>query len=146
MDNIWVQLILTLVSGLVATIVTIVVSEKRRKKQAKYDYKLSVFKEVMAYRTDLTGGTNTGRCLAAVNQVSVAYNDCSEVMTALKEFCEATWYKVNTQQANGMIVNKLLVLMKSMAQELELDYSFANDEFFMKPITISRSSEKSRID
>ena len=118
-----------------ATIITIIVTECQRRRNAKYQYKMTVFKDVIAYRTDITGGTcSTGKFMHAINQVFIAYNDCPKVIAAFEEFRKATIYKVNPAVENEKVISTLIVLFKEMAKEVKIDYSFSNDDLFTKPL------------
>lgn len=136
-----VELTKILGSGILATIITLVVTECLRRKHAKYEYKMVVFRDVIAYRTDITGGTcATGKFMQAINQVFIAYNDCPKVISAFEEFRKATIYKVNPAIENEKVISALVVLFKEMAKELKIDYSFSNDDLFTKPLIIGAQS------
>lgn len=137
-----VELVKILGSGILATIITLVVTECLRRKHAKYDYKMAVFRDVIAYRTDITGGAcSTGKFMQAINQVFIAYNDCPKVIDAFEEFRKATIYKVNPAVENEKVISALVVLFKEMAKELKIDYSFSNDDLFTKPLIIGTQSK-----
>ena len=130
-----VELAKILGSGILATIVTLIVTEYLRRKHAKYDYKMAVFRDVIAYRTDISEGAySTGKFMQAINQVFVAYNDCPKVIAAFEEFRKATIYKVNPTVDNEKVISALVVLFKEMAKELKIDYSFSNDDLFTRPL------------
>lgn len=132
-----VELAKILGSGVLATIITLIVTECLRNNNAKYEYKMAIFRDVIAYRTDITNGTcSTGRFMHAINQVFVAYNDCPKVIVAFEEFRKATMYKVNPAVENEKVISTLVVLFKEMAKELKIDYSFSNDDLFTKPLII----------
>ena len=130
-----VELAKILGSGILATIITLVVTECLRRKHAKYEYKMAVFRDVIAYRTDITNGTcSTGKFMHAMNQVFIAYNDCPKVIAAFEEFRRTVMYKVNPAIENEKVISLLIVLFKEMAKELKIDYSFSNDDLFTKPL------------
>lgn len=132
-----VELAKILGSGVLATIITLIVTECLRRKNAKYEYKMAVFRDVIAYRTDITvGACSTGRFMNAINQVFVAYNDCPRVIAAFEDFRKTTLYKVNPTVENEKVISALVVLFKEMAKELKIDYSFSNDDLFTKPLII----------
>lgn len=137
-----VELAKILGSGILATIITLVVTECLRRKRVEYEYKLAIFRDVIAYRTDITGGAcSTGKFMHAINQVFVAYNDCPKVIAAFEEFRKATMYKVNPAVENEKVISALVVLFKEMANELKIDYSFSNDDLFTKPLIIGTSNK-----
>lgn len=123
----------SLLSGIVASIIVLVWTLLSEKKRKKYEYKLTVFKDLMAYRNDITGNASTsGVFEAAINQVFVAYNDCSDVLDNFEKFRKAVCYEKNSDA----VINELLQLLKSMAKELKINYTFSNDDLFCKPIKI----------
>ena len=132
-----VELVRILGSGALASIVTLIVTECMRRKKAKYEYKMTIFRDVIAYRTDIAeGACSTGRFMYAINQVFVAYNKCPKVIAAFEDFRKVTMYKVNSAAENEKVISALVVLFKEMAKELRIDYSFSNDDLFTKPIRI----------
>lgn len=130
-----VELAKILGSGILATIITLFVTEYQRKRNAKYEYKMAVFREALAYRTDIAiGAVSTGNFQKTMNEVFVAYNDCPKVLAAFEEFRKAVLYKVNPAIENEKVISALVVLFKEMAKELKIDYSFSNDDLFTKPL------------
>ena len=137
MDNTTVAVITALISGLFATIITLVVTSLQAIKKEKRDYKMQIFKELFAFRTDiLSDALTSGRFQAAINQVFVAYNGCPKVMAAFETFRKNVIYKSPDGRDNEKIVDDLVLLIKAMADELKVDYSFSNDDLFTKPIRI----------
>lgn len=123
----------SVLSGIVATIITLIWTGLNAKREKRYRYKLSVFKDLMAYRNDITEhASSSGGFEAAINQVFVAYNDCPEVLEKFETFRKTVSYSKN----DDAIIEELLQLLKSMAQVLKIDYSFSNDDLFKKPIKI----------
>ncbi len=126
----------SLLSGIIATIITLVWTWQNARKDKRYEYKLSVFKDLMAYRNDITEkASSSGVFEAAINQVFVAYNDCSDVLDKFEVFRKTVSY--NKKNGDAVIAD-LLQLLKSMAKELEIDYTFSNDDLFSKPIQIGK--------
>ena len=129
-------IILSLLSGLVAAIVTLVVTSRQQRATDKYNYKMSVFKDAIAYRADVAGSVSTGNLQKALNQVFVAFNDCPEVIAAFEGFRKTVQYKNGSKIENEKVVNELLDLLKAMARELHINYSFSNDDLFIHPILL----------
>ena len=76
-----ITLVSSLLSGTVASIIVFLWTKISEKKEKRYEYKLDVFKALIAYRNDITdGGTTSGVFESAINQVFVAYNDCPDVL------------------------------------------------------------------
>ena len=137
-----VELAKILGSGILATIITLVVTECLRRKHAKYEYKMAIFREAVAYRTDIANGAvSTGNFQKAMNQVFVAYNDCPKVLAAFEEFRKAVLYKVNPAIENEKVISALVVLFKEMAKELKIDYTFSNDDLFTKPLIMGAQNK-----
>ncbi len=126
----------SLLSGIIATIITLVWTWRNARKDKRYEYKLSVFKDLMAYRNDITEkASSSGVFESAINQVFVAYNDCPDVLDKFEVFRKTVSY--NKKNGDAVIAD-LLQLLKSMAKELEIDYTFSNDDLFSKPIQIGK--------
>lgn len=89
----------------------------------------------MAYRNDITEkASSSGVFESAINQVFVAYNDCPDVLEKFEVFRKML---SNNNKENGeIVIADLLQLLKSMAKELKIDYSFSNDDLFSNPIQI----------
>ena len=49
-----------LISGLLATVVTLIVTDIQKKRHEKRNYQLQLFKDLIAYRGDIAGGLPTG--------------------------------------------------------------------------------------
>lgn len=130
-------IISSLFSGLVATGVTLFVTHLIQKKREKYNYKVQLFRDLIAYRTDIVPNSNpTGNFQKAVNQVFIAYNDCPKVLEAYETFRKNVMYKDNTRRGDEKIIDNLVALLKVMAAEIRVDYSFSNDDLFTKPVII----------
>lgn len=130
-----ITLISSLLSGIFATIITLVWTWRNARKDKRYDYKLSVFKDLMAYRNDITEkASSSGVFESAINQVFVAYNDCPDVLEKFEVFRKML--SNNNKEKGEIVIADLLQLLKSMAKELKIDYSFSNDDLFSNPIQI----------
>lgn len=131
-----ITLISSLLSGIFATIITLVWTWRNARKDKRYDYKLFVFKDLMAYRNDITEeSSSSGVFESAINQVFVAYNDCPDVLEKFEVFRKTVSYNKNKENGE-IVIADLLQLLKSMAKELKIDYSFSNDDLFSSPIQI----------
>ena len=130
-----VTILSSLFSGIFATIITILVTNHLQKKNARMEYKRKIFRDVIAYRGDISNsGRNSGHFQEAINQVFIAYNDCPKVLKAFEEF------RKSTTAHNQNVISDLLGLIKAMALVIKVDYSFANDDLFTRPIVIDRGA------
>ena len=126
-----------LISGLLATVVTLIVTDIQKKRHEKRNYQLQLFKDLIAYRGDIAGGLPTGNFQKAINQIFIAYNKCPEVIKAFEAVRKSTLYRSNNPaKDNDKIIDNLVLLLKAMATEIGVDYSFSNDDLFTKPVLI----------
>ena len=100
---------------------------------------MQLFRELVAYRTDiLPNVTPSGNFTKAVNQIFIAYNDCPNVMNTFEAFRKNVIYRTNGTADNDKIVDSLVLLLKAMADDLGIDYSFSNDDLFTRPIVVGK--------
>lgn len=132
-------LFISIISGLIATIISVVYTHHKQKQDYKYNYKMKVFQELIAYRSDITiGNSSAGNFQVAINQVFVAYNDCPKVLDNFEKFRRS----VQSNDCSGLVIDNLLSLLKSMADELNIDYSFSNDTIFTVPIIVKKDKRE----
>lgn len=132
-DNIWFTIICSLVSGLVGSLITMAITLYFQRQKDKRDYKMELFRSLMSSRNDLIDGhTSTGEFEKAINQVFIAFCDCKKVIDAFEDF-----RKVSETPSSGK-TGELVTLLKAMANELNIEYQYANDDLFMKPLQISK--------
>lgn len=132
-----ITVISSLFSGILATCITLLVTSIQRNRQEKYNFKLEVFKEIIAYRTDIVAGCKpTGNFQRSLNQIFIAYNDCPVVLKAFESFRKSVMYRSSDKKENEKIIDNLVVLLKEMAKSIKIDYSFSNDDLFTKPVYI----------
>ena len=128
-----VTLLISMLSGLIATIVSVFYTHYRQKQEYKYNYKTKIFQELIAYRSDMTLNSNsTGVFQSALNQVFVAYNDCPKVLENFERFRKS----LSNKDCENVKIDNLLSLLKAMANEVNIDCSFSNDSLFTAPIII----------
>ena len=131
------MVIASLSSGLIATIVTLLVTVIVQKRREKKDYKMMIFRELIANRADIVGGRpSSGRFQWAVNQVFVAFNDSPDVIKAFEDFRVLVTKTQRNNDISNELISKLILLLKAMAMDLRIDYSFSNDDLFTQPILI----------
>ena len=127
-----------LLSGMVATVITLVITTLIQHKRDKVAYKKQIFQAIIASRSDLLLlSPSTGEFQRAINQVFVAFNDNEEVLRAFEDFRKTTAAKTGSKQNNDQIIDCLLTLLKSMAKDLHIRYDFSNDDLFKQPIFIA---------
>jgi len=110
MDNIFLVIITALISGLLATIITII----WQRKSAKYNKKLEVFQVMMAYRYMI----HSEESVRAINSVDVIFYENNNVRNALKDFLNEAGKKA---EFNPNIGDKYLKLLEEMANTLHLN-------------------------
>lgn len=121
-------------SGVVAAIITLIVTCIMQKKHDKREYKMQIFKDVVAYRTDLSeNSVPTGNLQRTLNQLFIAFNRDKKVIQAFENFRKGVQYKSN-QQDEKKIISDFIALIKAMADNLKIDYSFSNDDLFTNPL------------
>lgn len=137
-----ISIVTSLLSGFIATMVTLVVTNKLQKKRESLEYKRILFQNMIAFRGDLVAGSRpTGNFSVAINQVFIAYNDCPEVLAAFEAFRKLANKKGRTRQENDETISLLITLLKAMAKEINIDYSFCNDDLFTTPVIIAARSD-----
>ena len=106
------------------------------------EYKMQVFKTLVAYRTDLTDSSSaTGNLQIALNQIFVAFNRDKKVIQAFETFRKDIQYK-SEQSANEKLDSDFIALIKAMADNLNINYGFANDDLFMRPLSLKKPNNE----
>ncbi|APQ96454.1 DUF6680 family protein [Clostridium botulinum] len=121
MNSISFTLLCSMISGIIGVIISNIYYKKYEKKKLKFD----VLKNIMGYRYIMTTMEPTKEdhyFFSALNEVFIVYNDCPQVIEAIKKYHD-----------NLSNLSNLLDLIKRMCDELKIDYSFINDEFINKP-------------
>jgi hypothetical protein len=143
--NPWLEI---LFSGLIATLLMILYNilhnfwnkEKQRKREMQ-QHKLEILRTLIGHRGQLTSGGGYGKEFeVAINQVYIVFRDNSKVLESFESFRMAVNAVADgdsaQEQRNTNAINALVSLLKQMCNDLEIDYSFANDDLFTRPITI----------
>ena len=108
MNNILLVIITSLISGLLATLVTILWQKVSEEKHSKRD----VFETLMSYRYDICDEKN----VAALNKIDVIFKQNKNVLNAYKEFkSEADNAALNLDKPNH-IFDKHLKILEEMAK------------------------------
>lgn len=131
-----------ILSGVVASIITLVVTYIMQRRHDKREYKMQIFKDVLAYRTDLSVGVvSTGNLQKALNQIFIAFNRDKKVIQAFETFRKSVQYKSYPQDKEKTL-SDFIALIKAMADNLKIDYSFSNDDLFTNPIVSGSPQQK----
>ena len=118
-----VTILASLLSGLIGSIITTYINNRREKEREKIAYKKHIFQSMIAFRGDITeNGLSTGQFIISANQVFVAFNDNVNVIRAFEKYRQST------------TADNLVTLFKEMAKDLGINYSFANDDLFSSPL------------
>ncbi len=131
-----------ILSGVVASLITLIVTNIMQIRHDRKEYKMQVFKTLVAYRTDLTASSfATGNLQIALNQIFVAFNRDKIVIQAFETFRKDIQYK-SEQSANEKLDSDFIALIKAMADNLNINYGFANDDLFMRPLSLKKPNNE----
>ena len=131
-----------ILSGVVASLITLIVTNIMQIRHDRKEYKMQVFKTLVAYRTDLTASSfATGNLQIALNQIFVAFNRDKIVIQAFETFRKHIQYK-SEQSANEKLDSDFIALIKAMADNLNINYGFANDDLFMRPLSLKKPNNE----
>lgn len=131
-----------ILSGVVASLITLIVTNIMQIRRDRKEYKMQVFKTLVAYRTDLTDSSSaTGNLQIALNQIFVAFNRDIKVIQAFETFRKDVQYK-SEQDANEKLDSDFIALIKAMADNLNINYGFANDDLFMRPLLLKKPNNE----
>ena len=119
---IWVTILAALLSGLVTYFIStcFYVRHERRKE------KFSVLKEIMGNRHGLTPAGNAdanGRFFQALNASFAVFHDSKPVVKALQDF----------KRRKNRTSDNVTQLIRRMSEDLKIDASFLDDDFFDEP-------------
>lgn len=131
-----------ILSGVVASLITLIVTNIMQIRHDRKEYKMQVFKTLVAYRTDLTASSfATGNLQIALNQIFVEFNRDKIVIQAFETFRKDIQYK-SEQSANEKLDSDFIALIKAMADNLNINYGFANDDLFMRPLSLKKPNNE----
>lgn len=131
MNNTFLVIITALVSGLCATLVTLIWQHRTR----IYTNKMNIFRTLMAYRYMISDE----RCVAALNSIDVVFYGNKDVRNLYKEF----WNEINKPtDSNPVVQDKFLRLLEEMANVLRFkDIHWDDIKRFYYPIGLSEKVE-----
>ena len=135
--NAWFTIICSLVSGLVGSLITMGITLYFQRKKDKRDYKMQVFRSLIGSRNDLIQGHgSTGEFERATNEIFIAFCGCKPVIQAFEEFRKCIG------MPNANLTGNLVTMLKAMAEDLHIEYQYANDDLFTKPLQIGTHVRK----
>ena len=125
-NNPWFALGSSLLSGLIAAIVSTLYYRNFEKRKVKLD----CFRRLLGARYALTDGQHSAGAIEAffiaLNEAVVIYSDAPSVISALKTFQAELQRK---ERFEDNVIN----LFSAMADNLDIDRKTLNDSFFLKP-------------
>jgi hypothetical protein len=129
-------LVAAVLSGLVATWVSILYHKREQIWQAK----IRVFQELLGNRYVLLPVPHDAAAGAAfasaVNQIAVVFHDCDPVLNALRAFHEAI---VEPSISADLKTKRLLELFKALAKHLSVNTELLGDNFFLQAFSLNQS-------
>ena len=135
--NVWFTILCSLGSGLAGSLITMGVTLYFQHKKDKRDYKMQVFRSLIGARNDLIQGHgSTGEFERAINEIFIAFCGCKPVIQAFEEFRKS----LGNKDANR--TSLLVTMLKAMANDLHIEYQYANDDLFTKPLQIGADAVK----
>lgn len=118
--DIAITIISSLLSGIIATLITVNYYKKQEKRQRKLDLLSNVLRNMNALVPPID--EELKKTLGGyLNEAYIVFNDNIEVLRLLDEM------------KAGVTETKLVTTVKSMCKVLKIDYSNINDEFITKP-------------
>src|SRR5271165_77889 len=123
-----------LLSGLVATWVTLMFTQNNENRRAK----LALFQQLVGARNVLLPASQDAAAatvfISAVNQIFLLFHDAPDVLVALKAFHEIV---SDAQGSPELRDQRLLELFKSMAKHLKVNTEPLGEGFFMKAFSVN---------
>ncbi len=126
MTNIILVIVTALISGLLATVVTI----WWQRKNAVYNSKMEIFKILMSYRYNITAEES----VKAMNSLNVIFYKSKDVRDAYKNFLDEANKKPDLQPK---IEDKHLKLLEEIAKELKLNIHWDEIKCYYYPQGLS---------
>ncbi len=125
-NNPWFVLGSSLLSGVIAVIISTCCYRNFEKRKVKLD----CFRRLLGARYALTNGQHsagvTEAFFIALNEAVVIYSDTPSVISALKTLQAEL-------QRNERFEDNVVTLFRAMADNLNIDRETLNDSFFLKP-------------
>lgn len=132
-EQIVITLVGAIISGVLATIITLVINAKAEKKRRKQQ----LVDDIFGFKYQMTGGIsnsvdiNCKGLTRALNRVTIVFHDDSNVLKALDDL----WIAVNDK--NTSIAEELLItLLKEMCKSAGIKCNNWNDSRFKRIFTL----------
>ncbi len=108
MDNIWILIVTSLLSGLIATVITLICQKNLEKKREKEE----IFKILMSHRYLISDKDN----VEAINRVEVVFYKNQKVVESLKSFMDAADEAMTNSSKLTLIDDRYLKLLEEMSK------------------------------
>lgn len=123
------SIIVTVVASLLSGIVAVIISAAYYRYHEKQRTKIDTFKRFFSNRYDLKGDEFS----RAINEIFVVFHESEEVISTLRAYHQ----RVTDKQASE---DELLKLHKAMCKDVNINFDKFNDSFFLRPFNTRPSS------
>ncbi|BFL07500.1 hypothetical protein LA327_02335 [Thomasclavelia ramosa] len=120
MESIYITIISSLLSGIVATFITVIYYKRQERRQRKLDLLASIMRNINAITRPIDENRKT-QLAGFLNEAFIVFNENSEILRQLENLKE------------NVTNEKLIKVVKLMCQDLKIDYTNLTDEFISKP-------------
>lgn len=120
MESIYITIISSLLSGIVATFITVIYYKRQERRQRKLDLLASIMRNINAITRPIDENRKT-QLAGFLNEAFIVFNENSEILRQLENSKE------------NVTNEKLIKVVKLMCQDLKIDYTNLTDEFISKP-------------
>lgn len=120
MESIYITIISSLLSGIVATFITVIYYKRQERRQRKLDLLASIIRNINAITRPIDENRKT-QLAGFLNEAFIVFNENSEILRQLENLKE------------NVTNEKLIKVVKLMCQDLKIDYTNLTDEFISKP-------------
>ena len=120
MESIYITIISSLLSGIVATFITVIYYKRQERRQRKLDLLASIVRNINAITRPIDENRKT-QLAGFLNEAFIVFNENSEILRQLENLKE------------NVTNEKLIKVVKLMCQDLKIDYTNLTDEFISKP-------------
>lgn len=125
-NNPWFALGSSLLSGVVAVVISTLYYKNAKAREAKLD----CFRRLLGSRYALTLGVHSDSArdtfFQALDEVVVIFASVPTVVTALRKL-------LDDSEHSALLHDNLITLIREMADHLDIDSKGINDSFFLKP-------------
>lgn len=120
MESIYITIISSLLSGIVATFITVIYYKRQERRQRKLDLLASIMRNINAITRPIDENRKT-QLAGFLNEAFIVFNENSEILRQLENLKE------------NVTNEKLIKVVKLMCQDLKIDYTNLTNEFISKP-------------